>query len=79
MKAKHFLIAALSVVGILIFGILGWIIGALIGGNMADDFVYQGLPGYEGTGMLGSHIGAVFGFFVISAVLWRKFQKNTGL
>ncbi len=76
MKAKHFLVAILSFAGISICGILGWIIGAIIGGNMTGNFIYQGLPGYEGAGMLGSRIGVALGVIAISIVLWRRYQKG---
>jgi hypothetical protein len=75
MKAKHFLVAILSIVGVTFCGFIGWIIGATIGGNTATDFVYQGLPGYEGAGMLGSHIGVALSVFAIAVGLWRMYRR----
>lgn len=76
MKTKHLLVTILSAVGVVVSGILGWIIGAMIGGNIPSDFTYQGLPGYEGTGMLGFHIGVGLGVLAICAALWRQYQKR---
>lgn len=77
MKEQTLLVAILSVAGILACGLLGWIAGALIGGNVTTDFVYQGLPGYEGTGMLGSHIGITLSVLIIGVVLGKNYKKNT--
>ena len=38
-----------------------------------SDFTYRDLPGYEGTGLLGSHIGLVAGF-VVAVIIYRKFE-----
>lgn len=47
-----------------VFGsILGLVIGMTIGGNYPPAFVYGGLPGYEGLGLLGSILGSYVGFF----------------
>jgi hypothetical protein len=35
------------------------------------SFMYRGLPGYEGTGLLGLHLGARVGF-VAEILLWKK-------
>jgi hypothetical protein len=34
-------------------GIVGWIVGAYIGGNYAVDFTFNGVRGYEAVGQLG--------------------------
>ena len=38
---------------------LGLIVGAMIGGNFATDFVFMGQRGYEASGVLGAMIGFV--------------------
>jgi hypothetical protein len=41
----------IAVIGItLVLGIIGLVIGALIGGNFAQEFVFDGVRGYEATG-----------------------------
>ena len=42
-------------------GIIGLIIGASIGGNYAEQFVFNGARGYEATGQIGFIIGALIG------------------
>ncbi len=78
MKGVHILIAILSAVGVLVCGMFGWIVGASIGGNLTTGFIFQGLRGYEGTGMLGFYIGVALGFLIVSLALWRH-QKNSRL
>lgn len=72
MKRKYFLIFILVIIAMLVCGIIGWGIGAIIGGNMDTSFTYRGLPGYEGTGMLGFHIGIVLGG-ILAGVLTRRY------
>ena len=45
----------------MLIGLMGWIIGAYIGGNFAVDFIFFGLRGYEASGVIGSTIGALLG------------------
>jgi hypothetical protein len=42
-------------------GVVGLLVGATIGGNMADDFRFAGNRGYEATGVMGALIGFVVG------------------
>ena len=42
-------------------GVVGLLVGATIGGNMADDFRFAGNRGYEATGVLGALIGLAVG------------------
>ncbi len=53
-------------------GVLGWIIGALIGGNFAEQFVFNSVQGYEATGQVGFIFGALIG--LISS--WRLLVKR---
>ena len=53
-------IFAVIVIGI-ISGAIGMIIGALIGGNYAEQFVFNGGQGYEATGQIGFILGALMG------------------
>jgi hypothetical protein len=53
-------IFAVIVIGI-ISGAIGMIIGALIGGNYAEQFVFNGVQGYEATGQIGFILGALTG------------------
>lgn len=45
----------------LLAGVVGWIIGALIGGNYAEQFVFNGVRGYEATGQIGLILGTLVG------------------
>ena len=44
-----------------ISGVIGLIIGALIGGNYAEQFVFNGVRGYEATGQVGFILGILTG------------------
>jgi hypothetical protein len=52
-------------------GVTGMIIGALLGGNFAEQFVFNGVQGYEATGQIGFILGALIG--LISS--WRFLIK----
>ena len=47
----------------LLSGIVGMIVGALIGGNFAEQFVFNGVQGYEATGQIGFILGGLIGLF----------------
>ncbi len=64
-------ILAVLVIGI-IAGVVGLIVGALIGGNFAQQFVFNGVQGYEATGQVGFLIGAVVGL----AAGWKWLLKK---
>jgi hypothetical protein len=53
-------------------GIVGMLIGALIGGNYAEQFVFNGVQGYEATGQIG------FILFVLIGIItsWRFLNKR---
>ena len=54
-------------------GVIGWIVGALIGGNYAEQFVFNGVRGYEATGQLGFIFGTLIGLILS---WWFLFKKN---
>ncbi len=58
----------------LVFGVIGWIVGALIGGNYAEQFVFNSVRGYEATGQLGFILGVLIGVFF---GWWIFFKKNS--
>jgi hypothetical protein len=64
-------ILVVIVVG-LVSGVIGLIIGALIGGNYAEQFVFNGVQGYEATGQIGFILGALTG----SIASWRLLFKR---
>ena len=71
---NYFLAATLFIIGMFVCGIIGWVIGAFVGGNIDSNFTYRGLPGYEGAGMLGSHIGIALS--VVGAIIvWKRRHK----
>ena len=67
------------VIGALLIGlacsVVGLLVGATVGGNMAGDFRFAGNRGYEATGVLGVLIGfaiGVIGGAIALACLPRK-------
>jgi hypothetical protein len=61
-----------SILAGFIFGVVGMLIGALIGGNFAQQFVFNGVQGYEATGQVGFIIFALIGIIVIWQFLNKK-------
>ncbi|MBN8581011.1 MAG: hypothetical protein J0L96_10095 [Anaerolineae bacterium] len=53
-------------------GVIGLIIGALIGGNYAEQFVFNGVQGYEATGQLGFVFGVLIGLIFSWWFLFKK-------
>jgi hypothetical protein len=49
------------IIAVVAFGALGLVVGAFIGGNYAQQFVFNGVRGYEATGQLGFLLGALAG------------------
>jgi hypothetical protein len=45
----------------LVLGVIGLFIAMYIGGNYAEDFVFNGVRGYEATGQIGFIIGGAIG------------------
>ena len=56
----------------LVFGAIGMIIGALIGGNYAEQFIFNGVQGYEATGQIGFILGISIGLILG----WRFLAKR---
>lgn len=56
----------------IVFGLFGWIVGALIGGNYAEQFVFNGVRGYEATGQLGFNFAALIGLIASWRFLTRR-------
>ena len=57
-----------------VFGGIGLVVGAQLGGNFATQFVFNGVQGYEATGQIGFIIGALIG--VISS-WWFLFKRKS--
>ncbi len=76
---KHILIILLRGPGVLfiglLMGILGLLIGAVIGGNLAQGFTFNGVQGYEATGQIGLMLGAALGL-IAGTILFFKRRKR---
>lgn len=59
----------------LVFGLIGMVIGAYIGGNYAQDFTLFDVRGYEAAGQLGFILGAIMGT-VVSILFLRNRSKS---
>ncbi len=53
--------------------VLGWIMGALLGGNLWVDFSLLGVRGYEAVGLLGCIIGLTGG----AALAWKILRRSS--
>lgn len=71
MLGKVLRVFVVLVIG-LVAGVIGWVIAALIGGNYAEKFVFNGVRGYEATGQIGFLLGALTGWFSS----WRVLIKT---
>jgi len=60
----------------LVTGILGLLAGVLIGGNYAEQFIFNGVQGYEATGQIGLILGAIPGCLLGAWLLFRQKPKN---
>lgn len=58
-------------------GILGLGVGAYIGGNLAQNFVFAGVRGYEATSLLGLILGSVTGGVVSLALVFFMINRNS--
>ncbi len=56
-----------------VLGVIGLFIAMYIGGNYAEDFVFNGVRGYEATGQVGFIVGGIIG--LISG-WWFMFKKR---
>jgi len=59
----------------LVFGALGLVLGAYIGGNFAQDFTLFGVRGYEAAGQLGFILGGIIGISV--SILFLRNRSKT--
>ena len=59
----------------LLFGAMGLFLGALIGGNYAQNFALFGVRGYEAAGQLGFILGAIMGV-VVSFLFMQNRSKS---
>ena len=60
-------------------GILGWLIGAYLGGNFAETFIFNGVRGYEATGQLGFLAGIATGFVLGIFLLFKRSKREARL
>jgi hypothetical protein len=60
----------------LLFGLVCMIVGAYIGGNFAESFVFNGVRGYEATSQLGFWLGIIAGVTLSISVLFRRSNKK---
>ena len=56
--------------------VVGLLVGATIGGNMAVDFRFAGNRGYEATGVVGALIGLAIGVISGALAFARLPRKN---
>ncbi len=57
-----------------VLGVIGLFIAMYIGGNYAEDFVFNGVQGYEATGQIGFIVGGMIG--LISGWWFLLKRKN---
>jgi len=53
-------------------GVIGMIVGAIIGGNYAEQFVFNGVQGYEATGQVGFILAALIGLISSWQLLFKR-------
>lgn len=70
-----FKLLVVPILGI-IFGVLGWLLGAYIGGNYAVDFVFNGVRGYEAVGQLGFIFGLIGGGLLCWWIVFRPSRRK---
>ena len=73
--AKLVLKVGIVIVSGLLFGFAGLILGTYIGGNFAEDFVFNGVRGYEAAGQLGFILGSAMGILV-GILFMRNWKKG---
>ena len=73
---KSILKGALVIASGLGFGFLGLLIGAYIGGNFAETFIFNGVRGYEATGQLGFWAGIIVGLALSIFLLFRRSKRR---
>ena len=73
---KSILKGAVVIASGLGFGFLGLLIGAYIGGNFAETFIFNGVRGYEATGQLGFWAGIIIGLVLSIFLLFRRPKRR---
>ena len=73
---KSILKGAVVIASGLGFGFLGLLIGAYIGGNFAETFIFNGVRGYEATGQLGFWAGIIVGLALSIFLLFRRPKRR---
>ena len=73
---KTALKGAAVIVSGLFFGAVGLIVGAYIGGNFAESFVFNGVRGYEATSQLGFWMGIITGVTLGIFLLSRRSKRK---
>jgi hypothetical protein len=58
---KTVLRVSLTLIIGLVLGVIGLFSAMYIGGNYAEDFVFNGVRGYEATGQIGFILGSLIG------------------
>ena len=56
-----------------VLGVIGLFVAMYTGGNYAEDFVFNGVRGYEATGQIGFILGVAIGLF---SGWWFLFKKR---
>jgi len=79
MKISAVMKFALRIMGIALIaciaGGLGLVSGAIIGGNFARQFVYNGVQGYEAAGQVGLMLGVLAGAVLGWRLLFKRKKK----
>lgn len=68
----HFVMA---LAGSMLFGLLGLLVGANIGGNYPVPEMF-GLLGYEASGAAGGLLGISLGTLIVTMLLWRWWKEG---
>ena len=79
MMVKSILKIVIVIVSSLGLGVFGLIVGAYIGGNFAEAFVFNGVRGYEATGQLGFWVGIVAGLALSIFLLFKRSNRDDQL
>ena len=70
--SKNILRLIFTIIISVVFGLFGLLIGILFGGNYAEQFMFNGVQGYEATGQIGLIFGAMLGLFTGWWFLFKK-------